>query len=71
MTSDPELIQRMLNTMNQNRNTIEEELATLVFYMEGGLDFNDSYALSSGQRKRIAKVIEQHYEKRANAKSMI
>lgn len=71
MANSAEEIQHMLKTMQQNRNLIEEEIAMLVFYMEGGLDFNDAYALSALQRQRLAKVIEQHYEKRASAKSMI
>ena len=71
MVGTAEDVQQILKTMQQNRNTIEEEIAMLVFYMEGGLDFNDAYALSSLQRQRLAKVIEQHYEKRAASKSLL
>ena len=65
MTGNPELIQEMIGTMNHNRTTIEEEIATLVFYMEGGLGFNEAYALTAMQRERISKVIEKHYEARS------
>lgn len=71
MVGTAEDIQQILKAMQQNRNTIEEEIAMLVFYMEGGLDFNDAYALSSLQRQRLAKVIEKHYEQRAASKSML
>ena len=71
MVGTAEDVQQILKTMQQNRNTIEEEIAMLVFYMEGGLDFNDAYALSSLQRQRLAKVLEQHYEKRAASKSLL
>ena len=31
----------MLETMERNRNIIDEEISTLVYYMNGGLDYND------------------------------
>ena len=47
--------------MEKNRTAITTELATLAFYMEGGLTFNDAYALSAEQRSVMSKVIEKHY----------
>ncbi len=52
----------MIETMNRNRDIITNEIATLTFYMQGGLDFNDAWLLSANQRKIMAKVIEKHYE---------
>jgi hypothetical protein len=51
----------MLTIMERNRNAINTELATLAFYMEGGMTFNDAHALSAEQRQAISKVIEKHY----------
>ena len=70
MSGNSELIQEMLKTMAHNRKTIEDEIATLVFYMEGGLNYNEAYALTTMQRQGIAKIIEKHYESRS-AKQML
>ena len=47
--------------MEQNRTVIQNEIATLVFYMQGGLDYNDAFLLSSDQRRVMSKVVEKHY----------
>lgn len=54
--------------MDRNRNIINEEVATLVYYMNGGLDYNDAWLLTADQRKSLSKVIEKHY-KAMNPKS--
>lgn len=48
--------------MEKNRGLIETDIATLVFYMQGGLDYNDAWMLTANQRKTMSKVIERHYE---------
>lgn len=48
--------------MERNRSTVERDIASLTFYMKGGLDFNDAWLLTQSQRKTMAKVIEDHYE---------
>lgn len=53
----------MLDVMERNRKAVEGEMATLTFYMQGGLSYNDAYMLSAEQRKSMAHVIEKHYEK--------
>lgn len=54
--------------MDRNRNIINEEVATLVYYMNGGLNYNDAWLLTADQRKSLSKVIEKHY-KAMNPKS--
>ena len=51
----------MLDIMEKNREIITAELATLVFYMEGGINFDDAHLLSTDQRKIFSKTIEKHY----------
>jgi len=48
--------------MEKNRSAITSELAMLSFYMQGGLNFNESYMLSADQRRTLSKVIQKHYE---------
>ena len=48
--------------MEQERNAIEKELATLVFYLQGGINVSDSYMLNENQIKTYSEVIKQHYE---------
>lgn len=52
----------MLAVMRKNRDLIEYDIATLVFYMQGGLNYNDAWQLTPKQRKVMARVIEKHYE---------
>lgn len=48
--------------MERNRKVITNELATLSFYMQGGLSFEDSHLLSSEQRSMLSKVIQKHFD---------
>lgn len=52
----------MIDVMDKNRKVIMTEVSTLTFYMQGGLDYNDSYLLSTEQRSIMSKVIEKHYD---------
>lgn len=62
------MIGSILATMERNRRMIDDEIATLVYYMNGGLDYNDAWLLTADQRKTMAKVIEKHF-KAMNPKS--
>lgn len=62
-TGDPALIVQMLDQMEKNRAIVHNDIANLIFYMQGGVDINDAYCLSIQQRKIMNKVIEKHYEK--------
>jgi len=48
--------------MERNRRAIQQEMATLAFYMQGGISYNDAFLLSAEQRMVMSKVIEKHYE---------
>lgn len=48
--------------MNKNVNIIEKDIASLVYYMNGGLNYNDAWLLTHNQRKVMIKVIEDHYK---------
>jgi hypothetical protein len=61
LTGDPELIGELLKSMESNRKLIETDIASLVFYMQGGLGYNDAWLLTWDQRKIMSKVIEKHY----------
>lgn len=49
--------------MEKNRKIIEEDIATLTFYMKGGVSYDDAWLLTTDQRKTMARVIERHFEK--------
>jgi hypothetical protein len=61
----------MLATMKRNREIIEVDIATLVFYMSGGIDYNDAWLLTESQRLKMGKVIEKHYESMNGKKNML
>ena len=69
MTLDPNLIQDMLNAMDRNRKIINDDIASLVYYFQGGLDFNDAWLLTADQRKRMAKIVEKHFENMSGNKN--
>ena len=52
----------MLDVLAKNRLTIEEDVATLVYYMNGGLNYNDAWLLTREQRKIMTHVIERHFK---------
>jgi len=61
LTGDPKLIGELLKSMESNRELIETDIASLVFYMQGGITYNDAWLLTLDQRKIMSKVIEKHY----------
>ena len=61
LTGDAELIGELLKGMESNRKLIETDIASLVFYMQGGITYNDAWLLTMDQRKIMSKVIEKHY----------
>ncbi len=48
--------------MEKNRRVIETDVETLVYYMNGGLDYNDAWLLTSDQRRSLSRIIEKHFE---------
>lgn len=52
----------MLDVLAKNRLIIEEDVATLVYYMNGGLNYNDAWLLTREQRKVMTHVIERHFK---------
>jgi hypothetical protein len=52
----------MLSVMERNVKEINTELATLVFFMQGGVSFEDAHLLSAFQRKTLSSVIEKYQE---------
>lgn len=59
----------MLGSMNKNIHAIEKDIATLVYYMNGGLDYNQAWLLTTRQRRVMIKVIEDHYKAMNTSKS--
>jgi hypothetical protein len=48
--------------MEKNRSLIEQDVNTLVFYMNGGLDYNDAWLMTANQRGNMGEVIRKHHE---------
>jgi hypothetical protein len=55
------IIEEMIKVMGRNRSAVEVDVSTLVFYMKGGLDYNDAWLLTLKQRKTMSGIIEKHY----------
>ena len=66
-TSDPEQIETMLDTMSKNRDIIESDINNLVYHMQGGLDYNDAWLLTTDQRTRMARMISKIINPKSDA----
>jgi len=52
----------MLEVMRRNVDAIESDVNSLVFHMNGGLDYDDAWLLTLDQRRRMVNIIQQHYD---------
>jgi hypothetical protein len=57
----------MLRDMERDRQQIEDDISYVVYYMNGGLNFTDAYALSVDQIHRLNKTITDHFERQNEA----
>ena len=57
----------MLGSMKRDAANIEKDIANVVFYLNGGLNFTDAYSLSNEQLKILSDTISTHYEKQNEA----
>lgn len=57
----------MLSDMERDRERIEKDIASIVYYMNGGLNFTDAYALDTAQLTRLSNIISEHHERQAEA----
>ena len=62
MTANPEQIHEMLAVLKSNRDIIETDIGNLVYYMNGGLDYNDAWLLTVDQRRNLMNVIQKHFD---------
>jgi len=53
--------------MNQDVQKIERDIANIVFYLNGGLNFTDAYSLSTDQLKTLSATVTDHFEKQNEA----
>jgi len=52
----------MLDVMRRNVDAIESDVNSLVFHMNGGLDYDDAWLLTLDQRRKMVNIIQQHYD---------
>jgi hypothetical protein len=57
----------MLQGLERGRRRLEEEVAHLVYYMNGAINLNDAYALSMEQFEILSRTIKTHFEKQEEA----
>lgn len=62
MTASPEQIHDMLSVLETNRHIIDTDISNLVYYMNGGLDYNDAWLLTMDQRRNMMSVIQRHFD---------
>lgn len=66
LNGDPDEITRMLRGMESDRKQLQKHVATIVYYMQGGLNYTDAWNLSMDELSVLADVFKEHYENQAN-----
>jgi hypothetical protein len=67
LNGDPDKITDLLRSMESERKQIQKHVATIVYYMQGGLNYTDAWNLSMDELGVLADVFKEHYEHQANA----
>jgi hypothetical protein len=67
LSGDVEQITKCIQDMEREQSRIESEVASVVYYMNGGLDYTHAYNLSLHQLKTLGETITSHYEKQEQA----
>lgn len=62
MNLDSEGIEGLLNQYEKEAKAIKMEMLRLVWFMRGGLPYNDAMLLSDQERELIGKIIEDNME---------
>lgn len=57
----------LLGSMDREVKSIEKEISSLVYYMNGGLTYDSAYTCSMEQLHVLSDVIKTHYDKQAEA----
>jgi len=57
----------MLQDMERERERIEDDIALVTYYMNGGLPFDTAYSLEMSQLMRLHKTITTHFEQQNEA----
>ena len=65
LRNDPDNTVELLRSLEKDRKQIEKDIAMVVFYMNGGLNYVDAYHLSMDQLHLLSSTVNEHYEKQA------
>jgi len=60
-------ITELLGSMDREAKSIEKEISSLIYYMNGGLSYSEAYTCSMEQLNIMSDVIKIHFEKQAEA----
>lgn len=67
LKGDIDEITKTLRGMDKERKQIEKDISMLVFYMQGGLAYNEAYMLTNEQMDILYTTITEHYERQSSA----
>lgn len=63
LRADVDEIHQYLRSLEKDRKQIEKQIATVAFYMQGGLSYMDGYNLPLENLSMMMEVISEHYDK--------
>ena len=62
LTLEPEGIQKLLDEMESDANTIKKTALKFSWYMRGGVSYEDVLNMSPREREAISEIIEENLE---------
>lgn len=65
---DAEAVQKLIEGMEEECNTIRQNSLTLAWYMRGGASYEDILNMSITERNYVNKLIEKNLETTKNTK---
>jgi hypothetical protein len=69
MTGDVSDITKMLKSLERERKELEADIVRVVYYMNGAINLNDAYVLSTEQFELLITTIKTHFENQSSVLS--
>lgn len=53
----------MLSMMSSNRSSLTKDIATMVYYYNGGISYTEAWQMSTFERMIAVETVDKHFQK--------